>query len=166
MEDKKPKKNVIRPAFTLYHPNPRGTGSAIAFRVVEATPQQAGFVQIEFARQQTIGDVERRVFPTFDWKGRIIARLNPMEVGEMLRVLRGMEESIRNGNGFQHRTDACTSKITIAHIVESSPCYQMKVFQETIAGEDREITIYITPAEAFTLEAGLSASMGRLCFGH
>lgn len=161
----KANKNTIRPAFTLYHANGKGTGSAIAFRITAATPQQPGFVQIEIARQQTVGDIERRVFPTFDWKGRIIARLTPLEIGEVIGVFRGVAESVRDGAGFLHKTDGRSSKITLVHMVEPRASYQLKVAQDTIAGEDKEVAIYITPQEAFTLEVGLSASMGKLCFG-
>ena len=161
----KPAKSSIRPSFTLYHDNAKGTGAALALRVIPAEVNQSGYVQIEIARQQTVGDLERRVYPTFNWKDRLLARLTPHEVGEVIQVFRGMKENIRDGAGFIHRTDGRSSKITLVHVVEPRPCYQMKVFQDTIEGEDREVTIYIGMDEAFTLEMGLSASMGRLCFG-
>lgn len=163
--DEKQKKSTIRPAFTLYHGNQKGTGSALALRVFPSMVNQPGYVQLEIARQQTVGDFERRVFPTFNWKERIMTRLTPLEVGEIIEVFRGMKTCVRDGEGFSHRTDGRSSKINLIHVVEPRNCFQMQVFQDTIEGEDKELTIYLSPSEAFTLEMGLSASMGRLCFG-
>lgn len=167
-ETKKPRKipnqNLI-PAFGIYHPNAKGNGSAMSVRLMPAKLTQSGYVQIELAKQMTVGDVDRKVFPTFNWKDRIIVRINPIEVAEIVRCLRGMTESIRDGAGFAHKTDGRASKITMVHVVEPKPCYQLKVISETIAGVDREVAIYIFSAEATALECALSASMGRLCFG-
>ena len=167
-ETKKPRKipnqNMI-PSFGIYHPNAKGTGSAMSVRLTPAKLAQSGNVQIELAKQMTVGDADRKVFPTFNWKDRIIVRINPIEVAEIVRCLRGMTESIRDGAGFAHKTDGRASKITMVHVVEPKPCYQLKVISETIAGVDREVSIYIYSAEATALECALSASMGRLCFG-
>ncbi|MBO6031673.1 MAG: hypothetical protein J6Q22_09390 [Prevotella sp.] len=166
MKDKtETKKSSIRPAFTIYHPNSKGNGSAVAFRTYPATVKASGFLQIEISRQQTVGDSERRVFPTFDWKGRIIARLTPLEVGEVVGVLKGTDVSVRDGEGFRHRTDGGATRIALAQVVEPKPSYHLKLSHETLANEDREISIWITPEEAYTLGMGLAASMGRLCFG-
>lgn len=161
----KPANNLL-PSFGIYHPNAKGNGSAMSVRVSAAKLNQAGYVQIELAKQQTVGDAERNVYPTFNWRDRIIVRINPVEVAEVVRCLRGMTESIRDGAGFFHKTDGRAAKITMVHVVEPKPCYQLKVVSETIAGVDREAAIYIHPAEAMALECALVASMGRLCFGN
>ena len=155
----------VRPAFQLYHPNSKGNGSAIGIRVVPASLSVLGCVQLEIARQMTVGNVEQKVFPTFNWKDRIIVRLTPVEVAEMCRCLRGITPSIREGAGFSHRTDGGASKVTLVHVVEPKECFQLKVMHETIAGVDREVSFYIYPAEAFAIEAGLFNAMGALCFG-
>lgn len=162
---RKPANQNLLPSFSMYHPNNRGNGSAIAVRLSPARLSEAGYVQIELARQQTVGDMERKVYPTFNWKERIIVRLQPMEVAEVVRCLRGMTESIRDGAGFAHRTDGRASKITLVHVVEPHPCYQLKVMSETIAGDDKEVSIYLSAEEATTLELALVASMGLICFG-
>lgn len=159
------RKNSIRPAFTIYHANGKGNGSAVAFRVYPATAGQSGFVQVELAMQQTVGDEDRRVYPTFDWKGRILVRLTPIEVGEMLMVLRGASKGIRNGAGFRHQTDGRISHIRFDHLVEPKDVYCLEVSQETIAGEERKVSIELTLSEANAIAAGMSSSMGKLCFG-
>lgn len=156
---------TIIPSFSIYHPNPKGTGTAMAVRMSPARLNVAGYLQIELAKQQTVGDADRKVFPTFNWKERIIVRINPIEAAEIVRCMRGMTESIRDGLGFAHKTDGRSSKITFVHIVEPKPCYQLKVISETIAGVDKEIAAYIYPAEAAALEMAIEASMGKLCFG-
>lgn len=155
----------LLPAFGLYHPNSKGNGSAMSVRMSPAKLNQPGYVQLELAKQQTVGDAERKVFPTFNWKDRIIVRINAVEAAEVVRCLRGMTESIRDGAGFAHKTDGRASKITMVHMVEPKPCYQLKVMSETISGEEKEVVIHIHNAEATALECALSASMGRLCFG-
>lgn len=167
-EEKVTKKTAAQnllPSFGLYHPNPKGNGSAMCIKLSPAKLNVAGYVQMELARQQTVGDAERKVFPTFNWKERIIVRINPVEAAEVVRCLRGMTESIRDGAGFSHKTDGRASKITLVHMVEPRPCYQLKVMSETIAGEEKEVAIYIHSAEAMALECAISSSMGRLCFG-
>lgn len=155
----------VRPSFQLYHPNSKGNGSAIGIRVVPASLKVQGCVQLEIARQMTVGNVEQKVFPTFNWKDRIIVRLTPVEVAEVCRCIRGVTHSIRDGAGFVHRTDGGVSKVTLVHVVEPRESFQLKVTHETIAGVDREVSFYIYPAEAFAIEAGLFAAMGALCYG-
>lgn len=155
----------VRPSFQLYHPNNKGNGSAMGIRVVPASLKVQGCVQLEVARQLTVGNVEQKVFPTFNWKDRIIVRLTPVEVAEVCRCIRGITPSVRDGAGFVHRTDGGASKITLVHVVEPRECFQLKVMHETIAGVDREVSFYVYPAEAFAIEAGLSAAMGALCYG-
>ena len=137
-EDAKTRRPAMLPTFSVYHPNSKGNGSAVAIRISPATIKAAGYVQVEVARQQTVGDLERRVYPTFNWKERIITRLTPVEAGEVVMCLRGMTESVRGGSGFQHRTDGGASKTTLVHVVQPRPCHQLKVEHETIAGTDRE----------------------------
>ena len=69
------------------------------------------------------------------------------------------------GFGEGRKDDVRASKITLVHVVEPRECFQLKVMHETIAGVDREVSFYIYPAEAFAIEAGLSAAMGALCYG-
>ena len=164
-EFKKGKPSIV-PAFSVYHPNHKGNGTAAAFRINPATIKASGFVQLEMAQQLTVGDSDRRVYPTFNWKSRIITRLTPVETAEIVMCLRGVTESIRDGNGFQHRSDGGSSRITLTHMVQPKSCYQLKVSHETIAGTDRETAIYFTPAETYALAEGLAGSMARLCFGH
>ena len=139
MREETKKETNLQPAFQIYHTNPKGTGSAVGFRLFPATLKGGGYVQMEIAKQQTVGDVERKVFPTFNWKERIIVRLNPIEVAEIVRCIKGMTESIRDGAGFVHKSDGGESKITFVHVVEPKPCYQLKVMHETLAGVDREV---------------------------
>lgn len=155
----------LLPSFSLYHPTGKGNGSAMAVRLSPAKLTAPGYVQIELAKQQTVGDAARKVFPTFNWKERIIVRLQAVEVAEIIRCLKGITESIRDGAGFSHKTDGRAAKITLVHLVEPRHCFQLNVMSETIAGDDKEVAMYIYPAEAATLEYALESSMGLLCFG-
>ena len=159
------KKQDLLTSYGIYHPNHRGDGSAMCVKMSPAKLSVPGYVQIELAKQQTVGDSERKVFPTFNWRERIIIRLTPIEVGEVIRCLRGMTESVRDGAGFSHRTDGRAAKITMSRMTDPRPCHVLKVMSETIAGVEKEVEIRLYDAESTSFECALSSSMGRLWFG-
>lgn len=167
-EKKKPaKERAILPTFSIYHGNPENTGTAMTVRMQPATLRQGGFVQFEIANQATAGvqTEEGRVYPTFDWDKRVAFRLNPVEVAEMVRCLRGMTESVRDGAGYIHKGQKGSAKILFAHAVEPRPHFNLKAYTLKADGAERTIGIDVYPAEAMALEMALSGSFGRLCFG-
>lgn len=165
--DKKFVKNRqnLQPSFSIYHPSQNGNGTAMAVRISPARINSSGYVQIEIASQLTIGDIGRKVFPTFNWKERSIVRLSPLEVAEIIRCMRGDTDSIRNGAGFSHKTDGHESSIRFAHMKEPAECYRIVVKSDSVGGTEKNLAMSISLDEATALELALASSMGRLCFG-
>lgn len=166
MAERESKSNKIHPALNVYHGNAKNTGSAMAIRVSPAELNQSGYVQIEMARQKTAVGMGDSGYPTFDWKNRAILRLNPFEVCEVIRCIRGISESINDGNGIIHKSDRSHTKFTFAHADNMNPCFAAKVWQKMLLEDEvREVSVILTANEADTIEMALSAELGRICFG-
>ena len=83
----------------------------------------------------------------------------------MVRCLRGMTESVRDGAGYIHKGQKGSAKILFAHAVEPRPHFNLNAYTLKADGAERTIGIDVYPAEAMALEMALSGSFGRLCFG-
>lgn len=170
-EKKKTVNRAVVPSVTIYHPNSRGKGSALAVRMIPAALGAVGYVQLEMARQRTVGD--EKTFPTFNWGERIAVKLSPVETGEVLMCLRGITESLRDGAGFMHKGEGTSSKMTLAHMVDHvegdmvipRPCYRLQLWRHAEGAEANDCWICLTVEEAFTIETALTGAMPRLCFG-
>lgn len=148
------------PAATIYHGNYRNTGSAMALRVKAATMKQTGYMQVELAKQAEAGDKNKNTFHRFDWANRITLRFTLVECGEILGVLRGNAESLRDGAGIIHKT----AKFTMRHTVEPLPGYEVKVVVSK-DGKDTAVSIMLTMEEGYAIGAAMGAAMGSIAFG-
>lgn len=158
-ETKEPQ--VYLPAATVYHGNYQNTGSVIGVRMCPATARQAGYLQVELARQLEAGSRDQKTFHRFDWAKRITFRFSFIEAGEIVGVIRGNAESIRDGKGFRHRD----AKFTLTHVIDPAPGYAIKAVAEQKDGESSTVEITLTPDEAFAMGLAISASMGMMAFG-
>jgi hypothetical protein len=75
--------------ITIYHPNARGTGSAMRVTFCDCCGHDRNYVQIEIAPQSSIGDT-----PFFDWYQSLYVRLNRHDVAEICRVIAGERDSV------------------------------------------------------------------------
>ena len=153
--------------FSIYHPNGKGTGSAIDLKLIPANGISDGSVVLTLAPQRDVASREGvvRIFPTFEWADAIGLRLTAMDIGHVLSVLRGCEESIADGLGLIHVTKEWRAKMTLEHVVEPVPAYRLTAFCKKNDGTEQKVGISLSHAEACVLESALSASMGRICFG-
>ena len=148
---------------TIYHPNPKGTGMALALELYPASPEVPGKLKLEFARQDSPEGV---TFPRFDWENRRTIRLTPEEVEKVLEVFNGNTESIEDGKGLFVRTPTQAAAFRLRHVIDPVPAYefQLVVREGATATEDvREFNL--TPTEAMMLYHALTAAMGVLVFG-
>ena len=152
---------VYLPAATVYHGNYQNTGSAIALRMCPATARQAGYLQVELARQLEAGSRDQKTFHRFDWAKRITFRFSFFEAGEIIGVIRGNAESVRDGAGFVHKG----AKFTFTHAVDPKPGYLVKAAASQTDGAESKVEITLTPDEAFAIGLAMSASMGMMAFG-
>lgn len=163
-KDKGEKKTMAN-RTTIYHPNPKGTGMALALELYPATPEVPGKLQLEFARQVS---PEGATFPRFDWENRSIFVLTPEEVEKVLEVFNGYTESIEDGKGIFVWTPAKSTALRLRHVVNPVPAYALQLVVRE--GEGDAAThdvrdINLTPTEAMMLYHALTAAMGMLVFG-
>ena len=67
---------AYRPRLALYHPNARGTGSAVRLELLPATDDAEGCIMLTIAGQSAVGD-RRAPTPTyarFDWENKIVVK--------------------------------------------------------------------------------------------
>ena len=155
------------PELTMYHPNGKGTGSAIKLELHPAHDDTAGSIMATIATQLTtencLGAVP--VYPRFDWKGAIMVKLDFTDISKMLQVFRGECESLEDGRGLFHQSTRGTTKIMLSHIVEPINGYMLEVYRKTIGSEDSNARIFLLPYEALGLATAIESSMGVICFG-
>ena len=157
---------MTRPTLTMYHPNGKGTGSAIRLELHPAHDDTAGSIMATIATQLTTGNCmgSMPVYPRFDWDGAITVKLDFTDISKMLQVFRGECESIEDGRGLFHKSTRGTTKITLRHIVEPIHGYMLEFYRKT-SEEDSNARIFLSPYEALGLATAIESSMGVICFG-
>ena len=153
--------------MTMYHPNGKGTGSAIRLELHPAHDDIAGSIMATIATQLTTGGRLGAVpvYPRFDWEGAITVKLDFTDISKMLPVFRGECESLEDGRGLFHKSTRGTTKITLRHIVEPINGYMLEVSRKTSDSEDSNARIFLSPYEALGLATAIESSMGVICFG-
>lgn len=152
--------------FTIYHPNAKGTGSALQF-----TPRAAnrikgtGDIILGIALQtSTRNEVEGKpTFPRFDWDKKIEVRLAPMDIMEVIRVFKGEQQAINDGMGLWSRCKKCA--VNVRHRIHPDPGYQFtfKIVEEN--GDTTTRAIFLSCTEGETICIALTYALGPIVFG-
>ena len=155
------------PELTMYHPNGKGTGSAIKLELHPAHDDTAGSIMATIATQLTTGNCIGSVpiYPQFDWKGAITVKLDFTDISKMLQVFRGECESLEDGRGLFHLSTRGTTKIMLRHVVEPIHGYMLEVYRTMRDSDDSNARIFLSPYEALGLATAIESSMGVICFG-
>ena len=158
---------ITRPTLTMYHPNGKGTGSAIRLELHPAHDDTAGSIMATIATQMTTGNCmdSMPVYPRFDWEGAITVKLDFTDISKMLQVFLGECESLEDGRGLFHKSTRGTTKIMLRHLVEPIHGYMLEVYRNTHGSEDSNARIFLSPYEALGLATAIESSMGVICFG-
>ena len=158
---------MTRPTLTMYHPNAKGTGSALRLELYPAHDDTAGSIMATIATQLTTGSCmdSMSVYPRFDWKGAITVKLDFTDISKMLQVFLGECESLEDGRGLFHKSTRGTTKIMLRHLVEPIHGYMLEVYRNTHGSEDSNARIFLSPYEALGLATAIESSMGVICFG-
>ena len=121
------------------HPNMKGTGSACRLELHPAHDETSGSIFLTLAAQKTLGSGQGagRVLPTFDWENRLVVKLDRSDLSQILQVLRGMQESVRDGKGLFHRSARACTVIKFTHQIEPHPGYVLAVSRKS---EDGKLT--------------------------
>lgn len=161
-----------RPRLSYYHANSKGNGSAINIELHPAHWGAEGNVEgslfVSMANQKTVGvrNGSETVFPSFDWKNRLVLRFTMSDIAQIMMVFRGMQESVGDGRGIFHRSSRYNTVIKFEHRIEPHPSYVLEVYRKSQDGaEQMHSFIAFSPAEAVGLSLAIEQSMGLIAFG-
>lgn len=157
-----------RPRLTMYHPNGKGTGCAVALELHPAHDRTDGCIMLKAANQMTIGDKRgpNPTFPRFDWEGAVSVKLDFNDLCKILQVFRGECETIDDGHGLYHRSPRGTTRIVLRHLIEPVVGYSLELYRTPAAGDgETRSHILFSPAEALGLCESISGAMSVITFG-
>lgn len=153
----------MKPSWTMYHPNGKGTGSALRLELYPAHGAIEGSILATLAPQASIGSSVTN--PGFDWTNAIRVKLTIVDLAHFLQVLRGMEESIEDGKGLFHRTTTANMVIKFEHRIEPVPGYLLDVSAKPYDGDVKHVWFHFRQAEALALLIVLEQSLVSVAFG-
>lgn len=156
-----------RPKLTLYHANAKGTGGAVAFELIPARARADGAIMLTAANQMTIGNRQgpNPTYPRFDWKQKIVVKLDFADLSRMLQVFRGECESLEEGRGLYHETAEFSTRIVLKHQIDPSPGYSLDLCRKRRSGEEVRTHIFLTTCEGVGLAESIAGSMTFVSFG-
>lgn len=123
--------------LTLYHPNRKGTGSALRlqFRLNRQTGDRYNCFFLEMARQvegSTPAGGGGSAPARFDWRRRTTVKLGFADVCRLLAVLEGKASEV-GGNGLYHQTTKANTLIAFRRMTEPEG-YYLAVSRKTSDG--------------------------------
>lgn len=163
------------PHLEFYHPNAKGTGSALRFSIAPAESDRDGSLFVSFAAQSSVFVPAQNgapaKFASFDWRNRIPLKFTFAEVAEIILVLRGVLPSVgqnARGDGFYHKSSSSATSVTFRHGDDPSrPGFLLDVSRvmRTNPNEKQHVGIMFNLIEAVGLQLALEQSMALLAFG-
>ena len=157
-----------RPNLTFYHPNAKGTGSAVSMNLHPAHDRVDGSIMMRVANQMTVGNRmgPNPVYPRFDWENSINVKLDFNDLCKMLQVLRGECESIDGDHGLYHRSPAGATSIRLRHLLEPVQGYSLEVYRTPKSGDNEQRAhVLFSAAESLGLCEAISGSLSVVAFG-
>lgn len=153
--------------LSFYHPNAKGTGSALTLELHPAHDEVDGSIFVKLTPQKTVGAYENgmRILPTFDHDAALCVRLGITELAQILEVLRGYKEKLNDGSGLFHRTKSANVIITFEHRIEPVPCYHLDIARKEADSDVRRIGFTLTMPEACVLNETIAQSLLYVAFG-
>ena len=166
--DESSRAGALHSRVSYYHPNARGTGSAVNFELHPAHGATGGSIFATFARQKSVGGVVggQRQFASFDWPNRVCVKFDITDISHLLEVFHGMAESVAEGKGLFHLSESGTLRILFRHLVDPLPGYHLEVERkDRTTGEERRVLFFVNPAEACGLCEVFAAAIPLVAFG-
>ena len=158
---------VRRTRKVFYHPNGKGTGSALQLELHPAHEDTEGSIFLTLAPQRTIGmrTSDDTVHPTFDWRNAVCLKLDLMDLAQLLQVLRGVQESLADGKGLFHRSANASAVIKFEHRIEPIPGYMLDVSKKPLTGDLQRVSFFFRATEAFACALMLEQALVYVAFG-
>ena len=159
----------MAPNFTLYHPNAKGTGSAL--RITRILPQEEVDGRIYSDGVFRFALAPQKGGMLFDWNNATSFCLDAVELAEMLQVLRGESEAIADRRGFivPDDDDFCRElNVRFMHRYEPTQGFLLEVSEP--GKNSTELGkflggIFLSIPEAITLQLAIEQSLHLLVFG-
>lgn len=143
------------------HPNGRGTGTAMHCAVIPAQGGMSGRVDIHIDPQETMEAKDR-----FRWGEGPHFQLDLLGVEEVLMVLRGYQESIRDGKGLFLRKGEKAGSLNFDHVVEPTPGYILTIANRvTPDGETKRLSFHFGVTEGLAFGTALESAMPLVNWG-
>lgn len=153
------------PTLGFYNACSKGCGSALRLSVYPATCDDDGHILAEFANQITGG--KDPALYRFDWESPIVVKLRFDDLSQMLQVLRGETESIKEGHGLVHKSASDTKIIKFSHEIVNKPGYYLAVDTAKNDGSDeRHVSIFLPSSAALGLTCSIENVMHLIAFGY
>ena len=155
---------MTRPTWTMYHPNGKGTGSALRLELHPAHGQTNGSIFATLVPQKAfIGD--GTTYAEFDTEKEIRLKLDYRDLTEILQVLRGYCESIADGKGLFHRTTTANMVIKFEHRIEPVCGYMLDVARNQNGGEIERVSFFMRQTEALALSEVIANALLYVTMG-
>lgn len=152
-----------RPAMTMHHANPKGTGTALRLELHPARPDADGSILATIAPQKS--PTPAAPYASFDWDDSISVRLCFLDLAKVLQVFRGHFESIDDGKGLFLRTSKGCTVVRLAHRIEPVGGYVIDISHRPNGGETVCMSFAMTYDEAFALSEAIGQAMLYVSFG-
>ena len=167
-ETKKP----FNKRLTFYHPNSKGTGSAmqLELRMNRENEDRYDCFFLEMAHQKSSANGangQRRTPATFDWANKVTVKMDFMDICEFLCVLEGRKPQAGNGKGgIYHQAPGTNTLISLSRSDERTGYYLGVSKKNTKDGESIfKGHMLLTESEALGLRCVLQTSLFFLVFG-
>ncbi len=155
-------------SLELYHPNPRGNGSALRLepRVNGTDEERYNCFFLEFATQKSVADRSNGLaHATFDWANKITVKLGFLDVSELLLVLEGHVQQLGGqGKGLYHSNGTGNTLITLNCDTERDSYYLAVSRKRATDTTPQRIGIGLTKAEAVGLRCLLQGGLFGVMF--
>lgn len=164
-----PQNFIRRPRKTFYHPNAKGTGSALRLELHPAHDETEGSVFATLAPQRSV--MERMPdggvsFASFDWTNALCLKLDLMDLSQMLEVFHGVRESVGEGKGLFHRSANATAVIRLEHRLDPVSGYLLDVSKKKEGEETaRHVLFFFKPTEAMAVSYLIEHALMFIAFG-
>ena len=155
--------------FALYHPNAKGTGSALKITRILPLDEIGGKIYTDGVFRFELAP--QRGGRLFDWDRSLSFCFDSIELASMLRVLRGESEALQDGKGvsvFDDDSPDHQMLVRFMHRIEPTQGYFLEVREpdESAVASGKYIGgFFFSPPEAMALELAIEQSLHLLVFG-
>lgn len=140
--------------WEVKHRNAKGTGAMMEMAYRPSTDGVEGCLYIGLSPQCN---------SVFDMSEKIRYKLTPVEAAEVLQVLRGECESIRDGKGIYYRSDGMAIRLQFRHIIEPVLGYSLELYEEMERA--RTCRIFLSYPEALVMSCAIEHALAPMVFG-